>query len=85
MPRYAPNPYDAASAPSAEWSAEEAWRRAGALLPELTAAAQRGAIPTSRGSNAGFEVYTGLGGLALAFYRASCHCRERPPTGPAFD
>ncbi|CAE7233277.1 LANCL1 [Symbiodinium natans] len=56
----------------------EASERASALLPQLADAAQRGAIATSRGSSAGFEVYTGLGGIALAFYRASRHCQETP-------
>lgn len=85
MPGYAtrrafPNPYawsehDAGLALAV--AAEEAWRQAEALLPKLDECAERAGVPKSTGRwSRNFAVYTGLGGIGLAYLRAANYFRE---------
>jgi len=77
--RYFPNPFAAGPsrvAPS-PLSTDTAWEQASALLPQLEECAAKGAVPVSTGQwKRKYEVYTGLGGVGLAFLRAGIFCHD---------
>ena len=68
--RYFPNPFLNEPHTVQPLSAEAVWGRVDAQLPDLLTCFEHGAVPTSTGKFKGDgSVYTGLGGVAVAFLR----------------
>lgn len=76
--RHVPNPYagERGDLP-AIFSHDQAWNLISGILPELAECATAGAVPTSTGQRSSdMTVYTGLGGIALAYLRVGIHCQH---------
>ena len=73
--RYVKNPFPDELPPAL--SADELWERVCPLLRELDGCARHQAVPRSTGQyQRNYSIYTGLGGVAVAFLRVGLHCRD---------
>ena len=73
--RYLKNPFSDELPPIL--SADELWERVCPLLRELDGCARHQAVPRSTGQyQRNHSIYTGLGGVAVAFLRVGLHCRD---------
>lgn len=71
------NPFAGNESSIPQFHPESAWQTATALLAELDGCVTRGGVPESTGRwTRNPSVYTGLGGVGVAFLRAGLHCRD---------